>query len=559
MNKLNLRFHQKLIVYKTLEIISKGDKEILIAAKPRSGKTYIVGGIILEFCKNKISNILVVTPAPKETMDQFLIDLFKKYYDFKNFNILNPITSNEIINLKLKNNISNIILVSKQVLQLVLKNNIIKNINLFFFDENHFGGTTDLSINMINKFSNKNTIKIYLTATFQKSLETFNISIQNILNWDLEDEIFCKQRNIKNLILKHGKIVKNFIKSDNDLKIYDEYPSLLILTILFDSKFYNKLKMSNFYLIKMSDIFKIELNKFKNENFVKIIVSYIYKEMFLRINNISLKYNSKRMKTQIWFLPTVNIDEISYNLKIICENTKGLSNFDYLILNSKNNYKDIKKHIYTCELKAKLSKKDGLIIFVGNMLQLGITLKNCDTVILLNHTMTYDRITQSIYRCMSESNGKKFGYVIDFNISRVLESLLKYNTYNKSLSNIDKIKYLIENKIINIDIDKGTTTQIIKKLISFYNDNNINENIIHFFNTNKIKSLLLYMLSILNNDIYNQTIYNQIQDMIENINNLTLIQINKFLYNFIINIKKYNLNDKNNKIIFKIYDMCKIE
>ena len=37
----------------------------LVAAKPRSGKSYIVAGLIY---KLKCNNILIITPAPNETI-----------------------------------------------------------------------------------------------------------------------------------------------------------------------------------------------------------------------------------------------------------------------------------------------------------------------------------------------------------------------------------------------------------------------------------------------------------------------------------------------------------
>ena len=42
---LELRFHQDLITYKQMERIDEGEKELLLGAKARSGKTYCVGGL----------------------------------------------------------------------------------------------------------------------------------------------------------------------------------------------------------------------------------------------------------------------------------------------------------------------------------------------------------------------------------------------------------------------------------------------------------------------------------------------------------------------------------
>ena len=43
------------------------------------------------------------------------------------------------------------------------------------FDENHFSGTTDLSKAILSSYSTDKTIKIYLTATYSKPLQEWNI------------------------------------------------------------------------------------------------------------------------------------------------------------------------------------------------------------------------------------------------------------------------------------------------------------------------------------------------------------------------------------------------
>ena len=77
-------------------------------------------------------------------------------------------------NLKIENN--NIFVISKQLLQKYTNNKTItkiKNLKLDIigFDENHFSGTTNLSKDILISYSSKNTIKIYLTATYNKPLK----------------------------------------------------------------------------------------------------------------------------------------------------------------------------------------------------------------------------------------------------------------------------------------------------------------------------------------------------------------------------------------------------
>jgi len=86
---LELRFHQDLITYKQMERIDEGEKDLLLGAKARSGKTYCVGGLFNKYYKKYVSlNGLIITPAPTETLSQFTDDLFHKFRDFNGINVV---------------------------------------------------------------------------------------------------------------------------------------------------------------------------------------------------------------------------------------------------------------------------------------------------------------------------------------------------------------------------------------------------------------------------------------------------------------------------------------
>ena len=76
-SSLNLRFHQELITQKTSDLIEESNKSFLWGCKCRSGKTYMVGGIInKQYDLKKFLNVLIITPAPSETLPQFTDELF---------------------------------------------------------------------------------------------------------------------------------------------------------------------------------------------------------------------------------------------------------------------------------------------------------------------------------------------------------------------------------------------------------------------------------------------------------------------------------------------------
>jgi len=76
------------------------------------------------------------------------------------------------------------------------------------------------------------------------------------------------------------------------------------------------------------------------------------------------------------------------------------------------------------------------------------------------------------------SGQKRMGFVVDLNISRVLNRLLDYNVYKKDLNVEQKIMYLVENNLINIDSDlfenKENKTDLVQKLLHIWKADPVN-------------------------------------------------------------------------------------
>jgi hypothetical protein len=511
---LILRFHQELITQKTSNLIEEGNKSFLWGCKCRSGKTYMFGGLIIkQFKINQKLNVLIITPAPTETTPQFTDDLFNKFKEFEAFKIHHIDKSKNIESLVLDK--TNIFVMSKQLLQKYIDDKTImkiKNLKLDIigFDENHFSGTTDLSKSILDSYSSKNTIKVYLTATYNKPLHKWNIPEECKMFWDIEDEQICKsilidETNVEKLKEKHGDTsITKTIKYYNDLglsvndifKCYEKMPDLYLITNLFDQQRYEIIKEKLNNENKMGFCFDtlFGLNKAKTkfsfENEVKTILRYISgsnkeedgeKTIFTRINIICSEKETRLPFTQIWFLPSNNINEISECLKKLMLEDLILKHYDVLCINHKNKElaKHIKDEINKKEIGAKSKGKRGLIILAGNMLTLGITLNLCDLVILMNNALSSDKVLQQMYRCMTEGENKKIGFVIDLNISRVLNTCVNYTVYKNEKSIDDKMKYLIYNHLINIDVDimenkKINSDMIVKKLMDIWKEDPIN-------------------------------------------------------------------------------------
>ena len=511
------RFHQDLITYKQIKKIDEGEKDFLLGAKARSGKTYCVGTLLIKYLKkNSTLNVLIITPAPKETMSQFTDDLFHKFRDFNEINIIEIKKGRDFKTMVLREN--NIIIVSKQLLDDYVSQKKIKaiqqlNLDFIVFDENHFHGTTTMSKNILQSYSSKNTIKLYLTATYVKPLNTWNIPKECQFYWDIEDEQLCKKRDIEGLVEKHGEDVLCFLNEKNKeqmLNVYDKMPDLHILTNMMDRERYENIKVlinDTSYGFSNSTLLS---GNFPNE--VDMMLRYITgsnKEkdypkkdlsIFERIKRISIQKNSRTNLTngdftsQLWYVPfgkNMTIDKVSEHLKDRMTKNKILSKYKIEIVNSKKDYKlkDVKEEIKKWEFEAKEQGKDGLIILAGNQLTLGITLPLVDMVFLFNDIVSGDKIIQMMYRCMTESINdtetnkinnrvKKIGFVVDLNISRVLNTCLDFNVHKKDLNIEQKLTYIIENNLINIDSDlfqgRENKTKLVEKLLQIWKSDPIN-------------------------------------------------------------------------------------
>ena len=92
--KLQLRFHQNFITSMTLNKISENEKKILWGWKCRAGKTFGIGGLLIKYLKKfKRCNSLIITPAPTETISQFVNDMFNRYRDFNTFTLCDQYTN----------------------------------------------------------------------------------------------------------------------------------------------------------------------------------------------------------------------------------------------------------------------------------------------------------------------------------------------------------------------------------------------------------------------------------------------------------------------------------
>tara|TARA_B100000902_G_scaffold52004_1_gene58681 strand:+ start:296 stop:5149 length:4854 start_codon:yes stop_codon:yes gene_type:complete len=492
------RFHQKLFTLKINKLIQeRNEKNILVGAIPRSGKSYIMAGTILEYIKqHELSNsskklkFLIMTPAPNETIPEYE-SIFNNYIEFEGIEVITStqehiINSNKICS---NNNKHCVILISKQKLgwndgskedKLTDDNeiqNIKKNvkklfgtkpdINIMFLDEAHFGMSTKKAKNIVDFFNStiENTIKIYVTATYNKPIETYGISSNSTLTWDLND--IKIMQNLNEETITNNSIQDRFNKSiytdalkyfgdntgisliDNLKKEYNVYPKPHLITTVWDNKRLDieRQKVGNTeFGWDMNKLFSTEKDSFKNEEQIRVMMRYYFgypvkgdnyadqsffrKDGILpRIQDICLEKSCRTLQpqhktTQLWFLPVGSgIIENKINALIILFKSSEFKEikqkyhfFVAVMVNDENQItdngvtylkkaRDIKREIEAVEKKMKQeSLSDNLIILAGSRLQLGISLRNVDIVTLWNSSSSEDAMYQMMFRSMTEVN-----------------------------------------------------------------------------------------------------------------------------------------------------------
>ena len=179
--------------------------------------------------------------------------------------------------------------------------------------------------------------------------------------WDIEDEQICKsilndENNLYKLQEKHGedyitKTIKYYTNSGRTL--YDIFEpckymlKLHIITNMFNQQRYEilkeKLNKENKMGFCFDTLFGLNKNKtrFSYPNEVKTFLRYISgsnkeedgdKTIYTRINNICSEKETRNPFTQIWFLPSNNINEISKCLKELMLEDNILKKYEILVI-----------------------------------------------------------------------------------------------------------------------------------------------------------------------------------------------------------------------------------
>ena len=356
--KMTLLFHQDYVVQYTQNILgNKTNGKFIWGAVARSGKTFMAGGLI-SLRQPKV--VILLLGAINETKDQFLKELFNKYADFKDYNIVDT-------QKKYSSNFDKekkyIIAISQEKIRQSVKMEKGKNkgedkklmnfLNealmekdkIIFFDEIHQGGSEgSMQLNTLEYFYQDKfpePILIMITATYGKPYNKYNIDLGKnkeptvLITWSYEMIQKMKQFNIDMVDIQSEykdklisidddnyeekmKLLKDMITNKYEVESlieeYKNYPNLVYLLPELDMNSYidkddinndsdNAVISQN---KNISNLFELNKNGFKYPNSMNKLLSSIYDNIYEKKLHDIYGYvaNGEKFHTQLWFLPT---------------------------------------------------------------------------------------------------------------------------------------------------------------------------------------------------------------------------------------------------------------
>jgi superfamily II DNA or RNA helicase len=442
-SEIILKPHQIEANVKINECFNSDDKQCLLAHKPRSGKTFTT---IYNIKENDYKNVVILTSYPILNFQWEEVIL-----GFKGFSNTEVIIGSGLSKIELDNSKNSIILLSLQDVKggdevfEKEKFDLIKDIefDLLVIDEVHYGVETEKTQDFLNKI--KYTRMLGLSATPTRNLLCGRFSKEKIHNYTLVEEVQLKKQYPE--LYPYADI--NFLiwnlsgSEKSDLKYFSDE---------------EQFKFDKFFRIEGEDFY------YKSD------IIYLFKKLIgdkdiCRRDKLGTSYPFKNngefsvVKSILLFVPNISVQ---YKLKELLDELESYDDFNIHITNSqefssKNLMKKIKRDFKSGDKRS--------IILAVDQLTTGITLDDCDMVVLMNDWRSVDKYVQASFRCQSPRDGKENCWVLDFNAARSFELMWEYQNIisknnGKTLTeNISEwvecvnIFNRIEGEMIKVDFD----------------------------------------------------------------------------------------------------------
>lgn len=362
--QLQLRFHQEYIVNCSQQYFHRGINKLIWGAVPRSGKSYIIGGLIDARYKAGIrNNVVIILGALTETLHQFK-EMFMKHSNFEKYTVITPDYKKD------GEGDLNIYLISQEWFKDKINDTTFNakfnyhkmfdhgKIDLYF-DEVHKGGSTDKSENIIHALNPKNIdMFVMVTATFMKPSLRYNHLIigsgkekTEVIEWTYTDQQLMKtirDETKKEILLNtRDEFQKQVLRETFDkyqqyygmdylntlANEYSKHPELVLISpqsIPIHSSLLDIVKttdMRNVFIGNMKctacepskplAFYKSPANIFNNLIAVDGLLDYISLHIYNYFKN-QLRYNIDAPHTELWFLPDKNLYNTN-DCKSVCK------------------------------------------------------------------------------------------------------------------------------------------------------------------------------------------------------------------------------------------------
>ena len=463
---LSLRFHQEYFIRASEKLINEGTRRLVWGAVPRSGKTFMVAAMIARRLQQN-KDALILLGAKGDTYKQFEAPLRAaipnlngaigneggNYYEFKTRNqrIITIMGyglfagTDEEKDVRKRTN--------AQIVNDLLKKG--KHGVDVYYDEMHIGGERIASDGKLDRLlEQKNAIFVGVTATYTSLLgfadknKTRIFNEKSLITWEYSDQQsmkFCATGTVarNSIIQRRTGVLRTIIHDMFNTQTDDELDALqreysgsptLITWNTHDEEY----KVSG---IQSTDWAKTVVRKLEHDltqlprlaedgcplaTDCAVNANGPYGFLYTMGYDVRRRNNDRR-HIQLWFVPYGGREEHSANFKAYADAVKEavlatrLAKYFNIITMSDDDTSAGKAKDYVNRKFVEANRADkSLIVLTAQKLQVGVSLACADVVMNFNDESGIDSQYQTMFRPLTESVGKDFGYYLDMNPHRFI-------------------------------------------------------------------------------------------------------------------------------------------
>jgi hypothetical protein len=450
---LQLLPHQEWTVRRTVELFANGEKEVLFHHLMRMGKTYMAAGVVDRL---RPSRVLIITPQPTETYEQYGKETFLRYSNFTDYRIIVADKGLRAYNIKELNAGQTILITSKQALDAYSNLLGFSKFDLLFSDENDFAGTTNRLWRNMQKLKSATSRTVFMTYTANKSIVYHGISPSARLGfelWDIADMAQLEDAEGPEKVAALDRLEVKFPglvaiareTQEHPAAWYRQQPTPYFMTVRGLAERTAELLAryrETDYGYNLNTAFTLVPNasEFQCPQVIRAIIATLVghdgtdnyqpqlvpnkKGCFERMHDAAGGIATRRW-FHVIFIPYTKGESFTSRAKVFqryLEEHRRLAGYRVHIVSGGM------KCDQGLTLKDQVAKwyaesTHGIIVLACNMLRRAVSLPKLDSIVLLDSTLSADKYIQTIFRPMTSDSGKRHGFIVDFQEGHILRAL----------------------------------------------------------------------------------------------------------------------------------------